>query len=144
MKKMALLMAIAVLSSPFSMADGKSDVDARQKIFKDFKKTFGSMGDMVKKPESFDAATFNQLAIHLNTIAEQPWQHFTTASSKENSDAKAEIWTDNATFKQAAQKFQANTKNLKDAAATNQLENIKVPFGAVGQSCKNCHDSFRK
>lgn len=144
MKKTALLIIIAALSSSFSMADGKSDVEARQKIFKDFKKTFGAMGDMVKKPESYDAATFNQLAIHLNTISEQPWQHFTEASSKEKSDAKAEIWTDNASFKQAAQKLQTNTKNLKDAAATNKLENIKVPFGAVGQSCKSCHDSFRK
>ena len=33
---------------------------------------------------------------------------------------------------------------LAAAAKTNNLDNLKTSFGATAQTCKACHDAFRK
>ena len=38
----------------------------------------------------------------------------------------------------------AESAKLNAAAKTGNLDAIKTAFGAVGQSCKACHDDFRK
>ena len=54
------------------------------------------------------------------------------------------IWTEQAQFKAGADKIQAEAAKLNAAAKTGNLDAIKTAFGAVGQSCKACHDNYRK
>jgi cytochrome c556 len=40
--------------------------------------------------------------------------------------------------------MQAEVAKLTAAAKTGNLDAVKTAFGAVGQSCKACHDAYRK
>lgn len=144
MNKTALFIALTLLSSSFSMADGKTDVKERQKVFKEIKNTFQDMGKMMKKPESYKAAEFNTMATRLNELAKQPWQHFTEASRTVKSDTKEEAWTQEKNFKQAIFQFQNNTAKLQKAAAGNDINYLIAPFAGVAENCKSCHNGFKK
>lgn len=41
-------------------------------------------------------------------------------------------------------KLREETIKLVAAAKSNDLDQLKAAFGAVGQTCKACHDNFRK
>jgi cytochrome c556 len=57
--------------------------------------------------------------------------------------AKAEVWSDGAKFKAAADKMVAEVAKLDAAAKSGNLDQLKAAAGAVGSSCKACHDDFR-
>lgn len=119
------------------------EVKAREKIFKAFKQDMGTMGKMIKGDAAFDAAQFQAAAASLDDNAGKPWVHFTADSAHEKSEAKPEIWSKADEFKKQIDKFTAATAALKTAAASGKLDDVKKPFGEVGQSCKSCHEAFR-
>ncbi len=121
----------------------KEEVEQREKLMKAFKKDMGVMGKMVKGEQPFDAAAFKQAADSLSGNADKPWVHYTADSAKEKSEAKAEIWSKADEFKKEVDTFTTAAAALKTAAAAGKLDDVKKPFGDVGQSCKSCHDSFR-
>ena len=69
---------------------------------------------------------------------------FGEGTDKGDTRAKSEIWTEQAKFKEGADKMQAETIKLAAAAKTGNLDNLKAAFGAAGQTCKACHDDYRK
>ena len=58
--------------------------------------------------------------------------------------ALPEIWTEADAFKSGADKMQAAVAKLNAAAKTGNLDAVKTAFGAAGQTCKACHDDYRK
>ncbi len=40
--------------------------------------------------------------------------------------------------------MQAEVAKVSAAAKSGNLDNLKAVFGAAGQSCKNCHDNYRR
>ena len=124
---------------------GKADVKEREHIMKAFKKDFGVIGKMGKGETAYDATAFRAAAESLNTNADKPWALYTEASAQEKSDAKPEVWSKPEQFKQEVDKFVAAVAALNTAAAAaNSVDAVKAAAGDVGQSCKSCHDSFRK
>lgn len=121
----------------------KAAVEERERLMKIFKDVSGTMGKMVKGETAYDAAAFRAAADTLAENADKPWVHYTEESAKEESEARPEVWSKAAEFKQEADKFIAAAAALKTAAAQGGLDAVKKPFGEVGQSCKSCHDSFR-
>ncbi|MCP9757982.1 cytochrome c [Aquitalea sp. S1-19] len=138
------LLLSAVLAASCSLAFAADPVTQRQDVFKDYKKTFGPMGDMVKGKTAYNQAEFAKLAAHLEEISKQPWQYFTPGTDKGKTGAKAEIWSKPADWKKQITAHEAATAELAKVAATGDMAAIKPAFGKVGQSCKSCHDSFRK
>jgi cytochrome c556 len=57
--------------------------------------------------------------------------------------AKPEIWRESAKFKAAADKYVAELAKLDAAAKTGTLDALRGAVGAVGGTCKGCHDDFR-
>lgn len=55
--------------------------------------------------------------------------------------AKANIWTDRATFDAAVVKLQTEAAAL---AAVTDAAGFKAQFPKTGGACKNCHDTFRE
>lgn len=121
----------------------KEAVKEREKLMESFKKDAGTMGKMVKGETPYDAAAFQAAADNLAANADKPWAHYTPESANEESEAKPEVWSKPDEFKQAIEKFTAAAAALKTAAASGKLDDVKKPFGDVGQSCKSCHDTFR-
>jgi cytochrome c556 len=76
-------------------------------------------------------------------MSKLPWAGFVEGSDKGNTKAKPQIWTEKAKFNEYAEKMQAEMTKLDAAAKTGNLDSIKAAVGAVGGSCKACHDAFR-
>jgi cytochrome c556 len=69
---------------------------------------------------------------------------FIDGSDKGDTRAKPEIWAQKDKFKAAEAKSHEDVAKLVAAGKTGDFEQIKAAVGAVGQSCKGCHDEFRK
>lgn len=60
------------------------------------------------------------------------------------SEAKAEIWTDQAGFNAAASAMQVQVSKLNQFALAGDLNAVKGQIRPVGGTCKGCHDKFRQ
>ncbi len=105
---------------------------------------FGRIGAVVKGERPYDKAAVERDAALVETLSRLPFTAFPAGSDLANSKARPEIWKEQDKFNAAAEKFQSEATKLSAAAKSGNLDTIKTAFGAVGQSCKACHDDFRK
>lgn len=135
------LMAAAVSLTACSEATN-SDVKTRQDSMKSWGDAMGVMGDMVKAPDTFDAAVFKEQAAFLAEDAASPWGHFENQDAVGNSTEA--VWSNGDGFRTEADNFQKVTAELNAAAQTATSANDVAPaFGQVGESCQSCHTDFR-
>jgi cytochrome c556 len=92
----------------------------------------------------FDAKLAVENAEMVAEMSKWQFSGFVAGSDKGNTDAKPEIWTEAAKFQDAVRKSQEDVIKLNTAAKVGTLEALKAAVGPVGQSCKACHDAFRK
>jgi cytochrome c556 len=102
----------------------------------------GRLSAMAKGERPFDAAAAQNSAKIIDAVARLPWEAFVPNSATGDTRLKPEALANAADFKAAADKMQAETAKL--AAAAGSLETLRTQLGAVGASCKGCHDKFRK
>ena len=105
---------------------------------------FGRVGAMANGRMPFDAAAIASNAAIAESMSKLPWAAFPEGSGAGDTKAKAEIWSDNAKFKEAAEKMQGEMVKVAAAARTGNIDAIKSAVGATGGTCKACHDAFRK
>lgn len=105
---------------------------------------FARIGAVVKGEKPYDKAAVERDAALVETLAKLPFTAFPQGSDLANSKARPEIWKEQDKFKSAADKMQAEVAKLSAAAKSGNIDTIKTAFGAVGQSCKACHDDFRR
>ena len=91
----------------------------------------------------FDPKMAAESAATAEFMSKLPWAAFGEGTDKGDTKAKSEIWTDKAKFTEYADKMQAEMSKLNAAVKTGNLDSIKAAVGAVGGSCKTCHDAFR-
>ena len=141
----ALAVAAVVFASPAAAQFQKPEdaVKYRQSVLTVMANSFGRIGAMVNGRAPFDAKVAQDSAHVVATLSTLPWAGFTPNTESLKSRAKPEIWKDAAKFKESSDKFVAEAAKLEAAAKTGNLDTIKVAFGAVGASCKACHDAFR-
>ena len=118
------------------------DVKARQDSMKSYGDAMGVMGDMMKAPDTFDAAVFKEQAAFLAENAATPWSHFENKEAVGN--ATDAVWSNADGFRAEAENFQKVTAELNAAAQTaTSIDGVKPAFGEVGASCKSCHTDFK-
>ncbi len=54
------------------------------------------------------------------------------------------IWSNAKGFEDERTNFMASIDALSEAANSGEIEKFKAAFGKAGQSCRACHDAFRK
>jgi cytochrome c556 len=92
----------------------------------------------------FDAKVVAEDAMVLDIIDKLPFVAFGEGTDKvAASKAKPELWKERAKFDAAAQKMVDDVTKLNAAAKTGNQDAIKAAVGAVGASCKACHDSYQ-
>ena len=69
---------------------------------------------------------------------------FIEGTDQGNTRAKPEIWTEKDKFAAAIAKSQDDVSKLVAAGKTGNIDQIKAAVGAVGASCKACHDTYQK
>jgi cytochrome c556 len=67
-----------------------------------------------------------------------------TGKGWHDTTVKPELFTDGAKAGEAAKKFITEANELAKVANTGDAAAVKVAFGKLGQTCKGCHDDFRK
>jgi cytochrome c556 len=119
-------------------------VTKRRAVFREFTRTLEPMGLVARDRQTYNAAVFLEQAQTLKKLSVQPWPLFTTDSNYPPTKAHPKVWQEADAFKQAQQQFQLSVEELAQVAAGTDLDRIKASVNKVQQSCKNCHDTFRK
>lgn len=143
---LALALAVATLSAP-AMAQFQKPEDAvkyRKAAFTVMGNHFGRIGAMASGKAPFDAKVAADNAAIVESLSKLPWAGFVAGSDKGDTRALPEIWTEQVKFKEGADKMQAEIVKLVAATKTGNLDAVKTAFGAAGQTCKACHDAYRK
>jgi cytochrome c556 len=116
----------------------------RQGAFTVMATHLGRIGAMTSGRAPFDARIAAENAALVSTLSKLPFTAFPEGSDKGMPNrAKPEIWKEAAKYKAAAEKMQAEVGKLDAAAKAGNLDALKAAMGAVGGSCKACHDDFR-
>lgn len=149
MKKMLLAVAafaglITSLPASAQFAKPEDAIKYRKAAFTVMAAHFGRIGAMANGRVPFDAKAAQENAEIALAMSKLPYAAFGEGTDKGDTKAKPEIWKEQDKFKAAATKMQEEMAKLNAAAKTGNLDQIKAAFGPVGQSCKACHDSYRK
>ncbi len=102
-----------------------------------------AMSAMVKGEKPYDQAAFARHAELVALLAKQPWEGFIKGSDAGHTRVKPEIWSNAEGFRKAAQTFETESARLVEVVKAGEQGAIKTQFGALGKSCKACHDDFR-
>jgi cytochrome c556 len=92
----------------------------------------------------FDAKVAAEQIEIVATLNRLQFAAFIDGSDKGNTRAKPEIWTEKDKFSAAVAKSQDDVAKLSAAGKSGSLDQIKAAAGAVGQSCKACHDAYQR
>ena len=142
---LALAAAAFALATPASAQFAKPEdaVKYRQSALFVMSQHFGRIGAMVNGRVPYDAKVAVDNAEVVAEMAKLPWAGFATNTEGVSQKAKAEIWKEQAKFKEHNEKLVGDTGRLLAAAKTNNLDNLKTAFTQTAATCKACHDNFR-
>jgi len=140
-----LAAAVLTLSVPASAQFAKPEdaIKYRKASLTVMAAHFGRIGAMASGKAPFDAKAASDNAEIAAAMSKLPWAAFGEGTDTGETKAKPEIWKEQAKFKGAADKMQAEVAKLAAAAKTGNLDNVKAAFGPAAESCKACHDAFR-
>ena len=140
---MALSTAAVSFSAAAQFAKPEDAVKYRKAALTVTAAHFGRLGAMVQGKAPFDAKSAADNAEIVASMAKLPWAAFGEGTDGGETKAKPEVWKQNAKFKEAAEKFQAESAKLAAAAKSGKEDAFKAAFTATASTCKSCHDDFR-
>jgi cytochrome c556 len=149
MRSIKLLVSGLILAGAVAVHAATPDdaVNARKANFKQIGGAAKGTGDTLKTATP-DLALIKKNAATIASLAPKvpTWFPAGTGIGKVSvkTGAKAEIWSDSAGFKLAAANFAKAAGEFKVAADSGNLDAIKAKMGALGGTCKACHDKYRE
>ena len=140
------VLAIAMTGSIHAAyaADPKpeEEIRYRQSAFNVIGRNFNALAAIAKGERPYDQAFAVKTATLLELLAPLPFGSFGPGTDKGAlTKADPKIWTEQAKYKEAADKFQIEIAKL--SASAKDLESLKAQVGAIGKTCKGCHDDYR-
>ncbi len=149
MKRLILAAAVAAgmlasLPAAAQFAKPEDAIKYRKAAFTVMASHFSRIGAMVNGKAPFDAKAAADHAQIVTMMSHLPYTAFIAGTDKGDTKAKAEIWAESDKFRAAASKMTDEVVKLNTAAKSGNLDQIKAAFGPVGQSCKSCHDQYRR
>lgn len=142
---LAFLTAAIAFSGPAAAQFAKPEdaIKYRQSVLFVMSQHFGRLGAMANGRIPYDAKAATENAETVADLAKLPWAAFGPGTDKGTTKAKAEIWAEQAKFKEHADKLVAETAKLATAARAGNVDALKAAFGPTAGSCKACHDVYR-
>ncbi len=133
-----LVAALGITSAAFA-----SPIEDRQANMKAVGKAMGALAAIAKKEAPFDAAVVNTNATTLANNVKESKAHFPEGSETGDKEtwAKAEIWQNKADFEAKADK---SVEAAMQMAAVTEEANFGAALGALGATCKACHQDYRR
>jgi len=147
LKTIAVLVIFGILIGA-ALAQFSKPEDAikyRQSVMFVIAQHFGRLGAMVKGQQPYDQMTFASNTAVIEALSGLAWEAFLVPGSDSGKTTmKSSVLKDPEGLKSLSQQFQLEVGKLSAAAKGNDFNAIKTQFGAVAQSCKNCHSKTRK
>lgn len=146
LQSIVLAASCLAMSAPAFAQFAKPDdaIKYRKNALFVMQQNFARLGAMAAGRMPFDAKVAADSAAAADFVAHLPWAAFGEGTDKGDTRAKPEIWKEPAKFKELADKMQTEMSKLAVAAKAGNMDGIKAGVGAVGGSCKACHDAYRK
>jgi len=147
-KLLTAVLGVSLISASLATTVARADMaeDAikyRQAVFTAFRWHFGAMGAMVRGKVDYDAEQFAHHATQFAALTRMPKEGFIEGSDFGDTEAKAELWENMDDVSARFDKLMVDADALL-AASGGSLDDVKGAFGAVGKSCKGCHDNYRE
>jgi len=140
----ALLLGSLCLPALAQFQTTEQAIKYRQGAFSVLGAHFSRVAMMAQGIQPFDAKAALENAELVGNLSRLPFTAFGPGTDKGAPNrAKDEVWKDAAKFKAASDKMVAEAGKLEVAARSGDLEALKAAVGALGKSCKSCHDDFR-
>lgn len=143
-----LAAAVLTLAMPASAQFAKAEdaIKYRQSALTVLGTHFARLGAMANGKAPYDAAQAAADADVVLVASRLPWHAFGDGTDKgRETAARPEIWKEQAKFKERGDAMQAQVADkLVPAAKSGNLDQLKAAFGPTAQSCKACHDDFRR
>ncbi|MEM6999873.1 MAG: cytochrome c [Pseudomonadota bacterium] len=149
MRKPTLTLVLStVLLAPMSFAaDKRSEAaaESREGIFEVIRMYFGPVLGMVRGQIEFDGQVVSHNATKISQLAAMiaDAYRYDTSDTDVETEALDAIWDNIEDFNEKAAALVSAADNLAVAGAAD-LAATRQAFGAVGQSCKGCHDDYRQ
>lgn len=125
----------------------KYAVEIRQSIYTLIGANFGPIGAILKGDKAYDAAEVQKRLSRIAFLAPMLDEAFPEISNvgEPETKAKPEIWANRADFDKKLKAMQAAVKDLVEVNNRDKADNeaFKTAAMALGQACKNCHDTYR-
>ena len=143
----ALLLVLACLTLPFTRAQAQSDeafILYRQRVMQSNGAHAGAVGEILKNKLAYQSLHIvnHAKAINLNSaLIDEAFKKEVTAGK---TDAKPEIWKEWDKFADAAKGLGEESGKLAEVARSGDMEAIGAQVKKLGDTCSNCHKTFRK
>ena len=138
------LVTVLALLAGCDRIDPDSPLGKRKVIYQHMLDVKEDLGGMLRGRLPFDPEGFTSGAAKLDQLSRQPWQYYPEVKEAQ-SDARDDVWQQQARFKQMARELEARTAAL--VAATTQTavtaESVAPAFQQVEDACEACHKEFR-
>jgi cytochrome c556 len=140
----AVLLGCLCLPALAQFQTPEAAIKYRQGAFSVMAAHFSRVAMMAQGIQPFDAKAATENAELVGNLSRLPFTAFGPGTDKGTTHrAKDEVWKDGAKFKAASDRMVADAAKLEAAAKSGDFEALKTAVGALGRSCKSCHDDFR-
>jgi cytochrome c556 len=144
-KRWALCLAMIVAVPAVGFAAAPDTIKARQANFKKMGAATKAIVDEIRKSDgSVAVIRINGAALSkAGAAALRAFPRGTGPTAGVKTAALPEIWTKPKEFEAARQKFLTASRAFNAVAAKGDMAQVRTAFGALGATCKGCHDQFR-
>ncbi|WP_432449571.1 c-type cytochrome [Aliiroseovarius marinus] len=145
--RFAILAAALALPTVALAADPVQDtIEARQGFYKLLGANMGVLAGMAKGEIDYDAAAAQTAADNMGTLTSYNLGHLympgTSSADSDKTRALPKIWEDFAGVQEKGAAYVAAVKAMQGVAGAGK-DQMAGALGALGGSCKGCHDTYR-
>jgi len=143
---LALTATLAAITLPAQAQWNKPEdaIKYRKSVMTLMGNHFGRLGAMAQGRVPYDAKAAADNAALVTALAPLAWPAFGAGTDAGDTRARSEVWSDAAKFKAASDKFLGEVAKLDAAAKAGTQDALRTAVGAIGGTCKGCHDDFQK
>ncbi len=141
---LGLVTALTALPAAAQFRNAEAAIKYRQSAMALQGNHLGRVFAMANGQVPFDAKVAADNIETVSMLNRLQFAAFIDGSDKGNTRAKPEIWAEKDKFAAAIKKSEEDVAKLAAAGKAGNLDQIKAAAGAVGQSCKACHDAYQK
>jgi cytochrome c556 len=135
----SLVLSASLLGASLAVVAADAFQD-RHMAMEEINDAMKALGAIAKKEAPFDAAVVKANATTISENFKKAQSLFPAGSGGGESLAKPEIWTDAAGFEKGMKDAQAAAAALQSVSDETAF---RPALGALGGSCKSCHDKYR-